>query len=214
METPLFDTIFLMGASALPSGTDLFQTMASEKSKFSKNLLKITTSLFRSNPCASFFSISDFFIELIKIEEKRSGFCNICLRYKSILKDHLRHSHSLSQSLANIHATIFSNTCYFPMPKAFKTLENFKESLGKPKKKPIPMKKPLSDQEIAYAKSRLTSANSKICKKCGEPILSSSYKSHMRSHRHNDIVKCPTCGIQMQKSQYSNHDQVCNSLIY
>lgn len=221
METPLFDTIFLMGTSALPYGTDLFLTMASEKSKFSKNLLKILTSLFRSNSCAAYFGISDFFIELITAEGKRSGFCNICLRYASKLKEHLRYGHSLSQSLANIHETFFSNSSYFPMPRAFKTLESFNESLRKnttlesqTKNKPIPVIKPLCAQEVAYAKSRLSSPNSKICKKCGNSVLSTCYKSHMRSHLHNEIVKCLTCGVQIQRSQYPKHDQVCNSLNY
>jgi hypothetical protein len=230
MNENWFDIAFLMGREYLnslsmdPSDLDVQNFLLESGSKFLKGLPRIITSMISNiglETLSKRMCVPKAFIESLDPDVSRGGRCNICDRYYSRLRNHLKKTHYFNLLEIIAYNALFGESNYYYMPSVFKSLEDFpldiRKIVKKRKQKLNPVKEPRPEDN--FMNKRLTKKpiskldeeqfGGFVCKICGKMVKRNKRKPHMKNHRECGLLDCPRCENRYRGRDLAAHLRVC-----
>ena len=233
MEENIFDIAILLGCNYtlenLNSGSLSFLLIIDQsQSFFFKYLMKLLRNL--QHHCEPKWlydklCFTKYFTELLKVDKKVRGFCNVCGMYSYELTEHLNSNHSLISELITMHSKMFSNTDYVFMPSDFilqahmpvKSRLNEKNGFLGPEnqKKSSETSDKSNVVEVHCENGGVNSVTGfesgeyVECEKCGERVHIKRYKPHLYNHKIKQLAECTHCGKELSKKNLPRHLKTC-----
>ena len=149
---------------------------------------------------SSIFKVPSYFLNTLKLRSNAAGICNICDKYFTKIRMHLKTSHNLDIKSIDKFGEYFSEEAYFYLPLSVRDVDVVNEvtTLGDDNK--VPNENIISCREDMkkYKKATYFSSCSEIpdsivCMECGKIIERTKKKKHAALHRRSDVFECANC---------------------
>lgn len=232
MEDNLYILTFLMGTDYaltknLKSTKDTLVKLTDQHIGFRLRLLrhlyKLST-VFDLKKLAQNLHLPRHTLELYITQYKSPGFCIICDRFYSKVRDHVSFYHLLTFNEVNEFFNKFAKDCEFFMPKehkGFNVLDLPYFGRQRPKarydtfqiklvKDPLPVvqfSKP--GPEI---RPDLIGRMCSICSLCEDVLPTDKEADHTRFHQRHQLVQCPRCHSTLKRKDIGGHIKTCKSI--